>query len=58
MPPTDSQRLAQTQRPAGLPVMKQRWAGLGLFHWEADPEIIAARLPTHGGSGKCYSFPA
>ena len=45
MPPTDSQRLAQTQRPAGLPVMQQRWAGLGLFHWEADPEIIAARLP-------------
>ena len=45
MPPTDSQRLAQTQRPAGLPVMQQRWAGLGFFHWEIDPEIIAARLP-------------
>jgi uncharacterized protein YqjF (DUF2071 family) len=25
--------------------MKQRWAGLGFFHWEADPKMIAARLP-------------
>ncbi|MFM2199096.1 MAG: hypothetical protein RLZZ505_2528 [Verrucomicrobiota bacterium] len=45
MPPTDQQRLALRQRPPGLPVMKQRWAGLGFFHWEADPEMIAARLP-------------
>ena len=25
--------------------MKQRWAGLGFFHWAVDPELIAARLP-------------
>lgn len=45
MHPTQEQRLAHTQRPADFPVMKQRWAGLGFFHWEADPELIAARLP-------------
>lgn len=32
-------------RPSGFPVMKQRWAELGFFHWPFDPEIIAARLP-------------
>lgn len=45
MSPTPSQRLAQRERPAGFPVMRQRWAGLGFFHWEIDPEIIATRLP-------------
>jgi len=45
MPPTSKQRLAQQQRPSGFPVMKQRWAELGFFHWAFDPEIIAARLP-------------
>lgn len=25
--------------------MRQRWAGLGFFHWRVDPQIIAARLP-------------
>lgn len=43
--PTDQQRVALCNRPPGLPVMKQRWAGLGFFHWEAEPEMIAARLP-------------
>lgn len=45
MPPTEQQRLALRDRPSGLPVMKQRWAGLGFFHWETDPETLAARLP-------------
>ncbi len=43
--PTQEQRQALRNRPPGIPVMKQRWAGLGFFHWEADPEMIAARLP-------------
>ena len=43
--PTESQRLAQQQRPLGFPVMKQRWAELGFFHWSFDPEIVAAHLP-------------
>lgn len=45
MPPTQEQRLNLRSRPPGLPVMKQRWAGLGFFHWEGDLEMIAARLP-------------
>ena len=43
--PTDQQRLALHTRPPGQPVMKQCWAGLGFFHWEANHEMIAARLP-------------
>ncbi|MDP4624983.1 MAG: DUF2071 domain-containing protein [Akkermansiaceae bacterium] len=46
MTPTNSQRLAQRNRPPGFPVMKQRWAGLGFFHWALDPELIATRLPS------------
>lgn len=45
MPPTLEQRLAQRTRPSGLPVMKQRWAGLGFFHWPVNPDLIASRLP-------------
>ncbi len=45
MKPTEEQRFAMRQRPPGFPVMKQRWAGLGFFHWEVEPDVIAARLP-------------
>jgi len=45
MPPTESQRLLQQQRPDGMRVMSQRWSELGFFHWAFDPEAIAARLP-------------
>jgi len=44
--PTPAQRLAACQRPAGHPVMRQRWAGLLFAHWPIDPALIAARLPT------------
>ncbi|MFD2257124.1 YqjF family protein [Luteolibacter algae] len=43
--PSQEQRLASCLRPAGRPVMKQCWAGLGFFHWSIEPEIIAGRLP-------------
>jgi uncharacterized protein YqjF (DUF2071 family) len=43
--PTLEQRLAQQQLPDGLPVMKQRWAELGFFHWAVSPELITPRLP-------------
>ena len=46
MPPTEFQRLAIHERPSGFPVMKQRWAGLGFFHWAVDPELVASRLPS------------
>lgn len=45
MPPTLSQRLVQQQAPAGFPVMRQRWAELGFFHWAVSPELICSRLP-------------
>ncbi len=45
MSPTPSQRLAQQQKPDGFPVMKQRWAELGFFHWAVSPDLIAPRLP-------------
>ncbi len=25
--------------------MKQRWSGLGFFHWSVDPVIVSSRLP-------------
>lgn len=43
--PTQAQRLQQRQHPGTPPVMKQRWAGLGFFHWAVDPGLIAKRLP-------------
>lgn len=43
--PTHAQRLAQLDRPTGLPVMRQRWSALGFFHWPFDPTVIAERLP-------------
>ena len=45
MTPSSSQRLAARERPDGFPVMRQRWAALGFFHWSIDPEIITRRLP-------------
>lgn len=45
MSPTPSQRLAQQQAPDAFPVMKQRWAELGFFHWDVSPDLITPRLP-------------
>lgn len=39
------QRQRLREAPDGLPVMRQRWAGLGFFHWKVDPGMIASRLP-------------
>jgi uncharacterized protein len=44
-PPSLEDRLAQRQAPDALPVMKQRWAELGFFHWAVSPDLISARLP-------------
>jgi uncharacterized protein YqjF (DUF2071 family) len=38
--PDLKQRLAQQQVPAGFPVMRQRWAELGFFHWTVSPDIV------------------
>lgn len=45
MAPTTEQRLALRERPAGIAVMRQRWAGLLFLHWPVDPALIAERLP-------------
>jgi uncharacterized protein YqjF (DUF2071 family) len=46
MPAPDlAQRLALRERPRGLPVMRQRWANLGFFHWAVDPALVVERLP-------------
>lgn len=45
MSPTLEQRLAATERPLGVPVMRQRWAGLLFLHWPVDPTPIQERLP-------------
>ncbi len=38
-------RLAPTVRPAGNPVMYQRWSNLSFLHWEVPIEPLAALLP-------------
>lgn len=43
--PTTAQRLAERERPAGMPVMRQRWAQLLFLHWAWDPAAIQATLP-------------
>lgn len=43
--PELKQRLAQQQAPTGFPVMRQRWAELGFFHWAVSPDVIRSRLP-------------
>lgn len=43
--PTDAQREAPRQRPAGTPVMTQRWAHLLFLHWEVPAEQLQATLP-------------
>jgi uncharacterized protein YqjF (DUF2071 family) len=54
--PTPELRLSACERPAGFPVMRQRWAGLFFAHWPVDPGLVAGRLPsglhvdTYGGS--------
>ncbi len=44
-PPTSEQRLAARDRPAGWPVMRQRWGDLLFLHWPVTPELIQQRLP-------------
>ncbi len=43
--PDPSQRLAARMRPAGKPVMYQRWRDLLFLHWEYPASAIQATLP-------------
>jgi len=40
-----TQLLALRERPAGPPVMYQRWRGLLFAHWPLEPEAVARTLP-------------
>ncbi|YCM45779.1 DUF2071 domain-containing protein [Verrucomicrobiaceae bacterium 227] len=44
--PTLDDRLAVRERPRTHPVMFQTWRDLLFLHWEIDPKIIQARLPS------------
>lgn len=43
--PSFVQRLAERERPAGAPVMRQRWSQLLFLHWSWDPAEIQCTLP-------------
>ena len=43
--PSLAQRLAERERPAGAPVMRQRWAQLLFLHWAWNPAEIQRTLP-------------
>lgn len=43
--PSPAQRLALRERPDGPAAMYQTWQHLLFLHWEADPAVIASRLP-------------
>lgn len=38
-------RIVETERPASMPIMYQRWEDLLFLHWDFDPEVIQQRLP-------------
>ena len=42
---TDAERLRARQRPAGVPLMRQRWLNLGFLHWPIDPAALLPLLP-------------
>jgi uncharacterized protein YqjF (DUF2071 family) len=43
--PTDDQRLAVRERPAGPPVMHQTWERLLFLHWRIPAEEVQSKLP-------------
>lgn len=43
--PTNAQRLAERNRPAGRVVMRQEWAHLLFLHWRWAPEAVQRTLP-------------
>ncbi len=43
--PTLTERLAARERPARVPVMRQRWTDLLFLHWAWDPAAVQRTLP-------------
>jgi uncharacterized protein YqjF (DUF2071 family) len=44
-PVPDFERLRMRERPASLPLMRQRWQRLAFLHWSVDPIALSALLP-------------
>ena len=45
MLPTDSARLAMRERPAGRPIMYQKWGKLLFMHWRIDAKLLRPLIP-------------
>ncbi len=43
--PTESERLALTERPDGMPIMHQNWGKLLFMHWRIAPEDLRPHIP-------------
>jgi uncharacterized protein len=43
--PSDAERAAARDRPAGVPVMRQVWRHLGFLHWPVEAHVVARLLP-------------
>lgn len=44
--PTDRDRLAMRERPAGWPIMYQTWGKLLFMHWRIDVELLRPLIPS------------
>jgi uncharacterized protein YqjF (DUF2071 family) len=43
--PTDLDRLAMRERPAGWPIMHQKWGKLLFMHWRIDEKLLRPLIP-------------
>src|SRR5882762_4858763 len=43
--PTDIERLAMRERPAGWPIMHQKWGKLLFMHWRIDEKLLRPLIP-------------
>lgn len=46
MNPTDRDRLAMRARPAGWPIMHQKWGKLLFMHWRIDEKLLRPLIPS------------
>lgn len=44
--PTESERTAMRERPAGRPIMYQNWGKLLFMHWRIDPKVLRRLIPS------------
>ena len=44
--PTDLERIAMRERPAGWPIMHQTWGKLLFMHWRIDQNLLRPLIPS------------